>query len=228
MADKNIQIKDTSGNNLFPKTKASIVINNSNQNLGTVEAGAQVNKLENVKVNGTALTITNKSVDIPIQYPDYTVVKQATADSGYSATYYLTKDGTQVGSKINIAKDMFVSSGSVKTVTTKDNPEQGYNVGDKYIDLVLANSNNQHLYILVSDLVDTYTAGTAIVITNNQISVDTNVLANTFAKKADVYTKADVNGLLDNVNSSISGKASAATTLSGYGITDGLTYEEIS
>lgn len=227
MTDKNIQIKDASGNNLFPKTKASIVMNNSNQNLGAVEAGAQVNKIETVKVNGTALTITNKSVDIPVSYPEYTVVKQATAESGFSSTYYLTKNGTQVGSKINIPKDMVVQSGSVKTVTTKDSPQQGFVVGDKYIDLVLANATNSHVYILVSDLVDKYTAGTAITITNNQISVNTTVLANTFAQKSTTYTKTEVDNLLSSVNSSIASKATASTTLAGYGITDGLTYEEL-
>lgn len=225
MTEQNIQIKDLSGNLLYPKTKASIVINNANKNLGGVEENAQVNKIETVKVNGTALTITNKEVNIPITYPEYTVVKQATAETGFSATYYVSKDGTQVGSKINIPKDMVVSSGSVKTVTTKDNPEQGYNVGDKYIDLVLANATNSHIYILVSDLVDTYTAGTAITITNNQISVNTTTLANTFAQKSNTYTKTEIDNLLSTINSAIETKATYTTTLGGYGITDALTYE---
>lgn len=228
MTEQNIQIKDLTGNLLFPKTKASVVINNSNQNLGTVEAGAQVNKLETIKVNGTALTITNKAVDIPITYPEYTVVKQTTAEAGFSSTYYLTKNGTQAGSKINIPKDMVVQSGSVKTVTTKDSPQQGFVIGDKYIDLVLANAENSHIYILVSDLVDKYTAGTAITITNNQISVNTTVLANTFAKKTDTYTKTEVDTILSSINEAIAAKATYTNTLAGYGIVDALTYEVIS
>ena len=51
MADKNIQIKDLQGNSLFPKTKGSLVTNDTGATLGTVEAGAQVNKIEKIKVN---------------------------------------------------------------------------------------------------------------------------------------------------------------------------------
>lgn len=210
MADKNIQIKDLNGNNLFPKTKASVVINNNNENLGDVEAGANVNIIETIKKNGTALSVNNKAVDITVE--EYSLVKQATAESGFASTYYLTKNGTLTGDKINIPKDMVVQSGSVKTVTTANSPVTGYNVGDKYIDLVLANAANSHIYILVSDLIDTYTAGTSISISNNVISVDVNSLKSTFATKA--------------------------TTLAGYGITDAvsksefnsaglLTYEEL-
>ena len=53
--EKNIQIKDLAGNLLFPKTKGAVVINNAGENLGGVEAGAQVNIIETVKVNGVAL-----------------------------------------------------------------------------------------------------------------------------------------------------------------------------
>lgn len=42
MAEQNIQIKDLSGNLLYPKTKASIVINNANKNLGGVEENAYI------------------------------------------------------------------------------------------------------------------------------------------------------------------------------------------
>lgn len=168
MADKNIQLQDMSSNNLYPKTKGSLVTNNSGATLGTVESGAQVNKIETIKVNGTTLSVVSKAVDITL--PEYTIAKAATATSGYSATYYLTKAGTQVGESINIPKDMVVQSGSVKTVTTANSPVSGYKVGDKYIDLVLANADNSHIYILVSDLIDTYTAGTGISISSNAIT----------------------------------------------------------
>lgn len=55
---------------------------------------------------------------------------------------------------INVPKDMVVESGSVKTCTEADTPVQGYEVGDKYIDLVIANADDEHIYILVSDLVN--------------------------------------------------------------------------
>ena len=102
---------------------------------------------------------------------DYTITKAATADSGYSATYQLFKGSTAVGDKINIPKDMVVESGSVKTCETADTPVTGYAVGDKYIDLVLANAASSHIYILVSDLVDTYTNGNGLNLSNNTFSI---------------------------------------------------------
>lgn len=270
MTDKNIQIKDLEGNNLFPKTKASVVFNNSNQNLGTVEAGAEVNVIESISVNGTPLTVTNKGVNITIDSEsNYSVTKQTTAESGYAATYYLTKDGTQVGAKINIPKDMVVQSGSVETVATANTPVSGYQVGDKYIDLVLANASNSHIYILVSDLIDVYTEGNGINISSNSISVDTSdttivdtaptnnstkfvqsggvytalsgkansshthkssdiTSMTSYAKAASVaaiLTSDSLNVAIGKLEKALDSKANSATTLSGYGITDALTYE---
>lgn len=93
-----------------------------------------------------------------------TVEKQATAESGYFATYVVKQNNVQVGSKINIPKDYLVKSGSVKNCTTANVPVQGYVVGDKYIDFVVntkdSSGTDEHIYILVSDLVEdtTYTA----------------------------------------------------------------------
>lgn len=209
MTEKNIQIKNAAGDLLFPKTQAALVTTADGGNLGTVEAGAQVNVIEQIKVNGQIVTPQTKIVNITIPSADtYTVEKAATAETGYAATYHLKKNGAVEGAAINIPKDMVVQSGSVKTVATADTPVTGYKVGEKYIDLVLANGNDQHIYILVNDLVDVYTAGTGVKISGRAISVDDSVFATkswsetTFAKKA--------------------------TTLAGYGITDALTFEEIS
>lgn len=107
--------------------------------------------------------------------PEYTIEKLAQAETSYSASYVLKKDGTQVGATINIPKDMVVSSGEVKTVTTANVPYQGAVVGDKYIDLTIANTSQNHIYIPVKDLVDVYVAGNGIQISNNNyISVKVN------------------------------------------------------
>lgn len=76
MADKNIQIKDLKGNLLYPKTKGSLVYNDSNETLGTVESGAQVNKIEKIKLNGVELSIINKEVNVQIaEGAEYTISK---------------------------------------------------------------------------------------------------------------------------------------------------------
>lgn len=108
--------------------------------------------------------------------PEYTIEKLGTAEQGYSSSYILKKGEVQVGDTINIPKDMVVSSGEVKTVTTVNVPYQGAQVGDKYIDLIIANTSQNHIYIPVKDLVDVYTSGNGITINSNAISVviDTN------------------------------------------------------
>lgn len=224
MTDKNIYIKDGNGNKLYPVTKSNLVLNSKGEPIGDVETGAQVNKIEKIKVNGVELEIISKEVDINLpSVPVYLLSKAETSDNGYSATYQLTKDGAPVGDKINIPKDMVVQSGQVSTVVTDDVPVQGYKVGDKYIDLLLANTDNEHIYILVSDLVDVYSAGQGIVISGNSVAIDTSVVA----LKGESYTKSEADNRYLQEHQDISGKADKATTLAGYGITDALSYEEL-
>lgn len=111
---------------------------------------------------------TTATVTLPV----LTIAKLATAEEGYSASYQLqNQDGTAIGATINIPKDLVVSDGEVKTVTTADTPYSGAVVGDKYIDLTIANADNKHIYIPVNDLVDIYKAGNGIEVSNNTISV---------------------------------------------------------
>ena len=91
-----------------------------------------------------------------------TVEKQESADDGYVSTYVVKQNGTQVGSKIQIPKDYLVKSCSVKTCEEEGTPVSGYKIGDKYIDFVINTKDgsvtDEHLYLLVNDLVDVYTA----------------------------------------------------------------------
>lgn len=169
----NIQIKDLSGNLLFPKTKGAVVINNAGQNLGGVEAGAQVNVLEGITVDGQAVTITNKiaAITLPVA-AEYSMAKQATAETGYAATYYLTKDGVQVGEKINIAKDQVLDDVELKQCTVADQPIAGLEVGDWYFDFTFQNKS-EHIYLAAKDLTDVYTAGDGLTLTNGEFAVNT-------------------------------------------------------
>lgn len=131
--------------------------------LAGIAEGAQVNVIETVKVNGAALDVTDKAVNVVIPaQSEYTIAEQETAEDGYAKTYTLTKDGAVVGAKINIPKDLVVSKGSVKVVDTTDTPYTGAKVGDKYVDLELNDPTKSHIYIPVQDLVDVYVSGNGV------------------------------------------------------------------
>ena len=152
----------------------------------TVDANKAVNvqAITGVSVNSSALTPTNGVVDITIPAAvQYKIAEQAVAESGFLATYTLQANTGESGAyvdvagaaKINIPKDFLVKSVSLNTVTVADEPVEGYVVGDKYIDFVVntveGDEQATHLYLLVSDLIDVYTAGNGIDITNSAISV---------------------------------------------------------
>ena len=95
MTTINAQLKDKSGNSIYPKTLGSVVLNNNGDSLGGVEANAQVNVISTVKVNGSSLTPdANKAVNVSV--PSYTLVQQQTADTGDAYTYYLASGGSAV------------------------------------------------------------------------------------------------------------------------------------
>lgn len=166
--------------------------------------------------------------DLQVDVPEYTIEKLNQAETGYASSYVLKKDDFQVGSTINIPKDMVVSSGEVKTVTTANVPYQGAQVGDKYIDLTIANSSSQHIYIPVKDLVDVYQAGNGISIdASNYISVkidsvNANGLATTTAGlKLDTVTTTTNGAMLatdkvklDSINGNYWGSQTLSTAAS--------------
>lgn len=123
----------------------------------------------------------------------YTITKQNSPDAGYAATYQLFKGDTAVGAKINIPLDMVVQSGSVVdivydesgstpvlkegatdvTVAIKGEGNQPTLTDEgAYIKLVIANSNSTAIYIKATDLVEAYTNGNGITITNNAITIN--------------------------------------------------------
>ena len=101
-----------------------------------------------------------------------TVEKQASAETGYAATYVIKQGGTALSPKINIPKDYLVKSASMGTCTTANNP---------YLDFVIntkdSSATDEHLYILVSDLIDTYTAGSGLTLSNNEFSISNGAIS---------------------------------------------------
>lgn len=115
-----------------------------------------------------------------------TVEKQETAEKDYFATYVIKQNNTQVGEKINIPKDYLVKEASVKTVTVADQPYEGAEVGDKYIDFVInvkaGATDESHIYIPVDELMKAITGGTnaettVAISASNEITVTINKIA---------------------------------------------------
>lgn len=84
---------------------------------------------------------------------DYSLSVEESSPEGYAKAYTFKQMGESIAT-INIPKDMVVKSGSIVT-----NPE-GQAEGT-YIELVLANADEDKLYINVGDLIEYVTGGTA-------------------------------------------------------------------
>lgn len=155
-----------------------------------------------------------------IQIPEYSVAKQATAEAGFLSTYYLTKDGAQVGEKINIPKDFLVNSADIKTVETADTPYEGAQVGDLYIDFVInsksADDTASHVYLPVNELVDAYTGGNGI-----EVSAQNLISARIDTANANGLGVTAAGFKLDVATASTAGAMSAADKAKLDGIAEG-------
>ena len=149
-------------------------------------------KLDPAEGNIASLSDAGLMVTAPtVTIPEYSIVKLGTATDGYLATYQLQKDGAAAGVNIDIPKDYLVKSASIK-ISTGDGDPSGFPAGTKYIDFVInthdtiaGTGTESHIYLNVQDLVDAYTAGNGIsisdsnevsakVVAANGLSVDAN------------------------------------------------------
>lgn len=251
MAVKNVILKDGQGNLIYPKTYGSLVMK-SDGTAPYCEEGAEVNIIEEVQVNGVALTPDDTravNIEIPAAV-EYTITRQATAETGYFATYQLFADDTAVGDKINIPKDYLVKSAEVSTVTEADKQAGGkfvdnpdFQVGDKYIDFTVnvksGTATDEHIYLNVKDLVDVYTGSTSIDISNtNAVSVKLAASSGLAVSSAETneglyIVIASAGGLaIDNTGAlGIKLDADSGLSLGANGLTilggDGITVEEL-
>lgn len=197
----------------------------------TVDADA---KTIGVNVSAEANNGLEKKTDgLFVKDHEIDVVKKATANDGYIATYQVTVDGTAVGADINIPKDYLVKSADIKVVATADDPYTGATVGDKYIDFVVntvdGTDNESHIYLSVQDLVDEYTAGDGIDISDtNVISIKLGTNANGLKVGANglELDEAVANG--DDGTGGSAGAMSAADKTKIDGVSEGATKVEAS
>lgn len=141
--------------------------------LADIITGSDNHKLKTtyVSVDATGGLATTNYVDTKVgavKVPAYTLTKSTSTD--YAAVYHLQKDGANVGEAINIPKDMVVESGKVVWGSYSDGtftPATDKKNATPYVELTLANSTANKIYIAVADLVNEHKAGTGIEITNN-------------------------------------------------------------
>ena len=167
--------------NVQPQVDISSVIDDSTSSTTTTYSSDKIDEELNTKVDidqgvanaGKILKVNEEGSLELYDGSDYEIKKQTTAESGFIATYQLFHGDTAVGDKINIPKDYLVKSVELKTVTVSDAPVTGYVIGDKYIDFVIntvdADGTASHLYLLVKDLVDVYTGGNGIDISDSNV-----------------------------------------------------------
>lgn len=106
------------------------------------------------------------------------VEDKSASQSVYAKVYEIYQCATQAEESastlrgtINIPKDLFIKSASVETVTVADEPYEGAEVGDKYIDIEVQNQTD-HIYVPCNSLVDEYTAEQGA--TQIQLVIDSN------------------------------------------------------
>ena len=139
-----------------------------------IEAGAQVNVLEKVQLDGVDVAMSGKTANILVADKIATAKSEAISDSAVSISeevvdkegiykkYTFTQNGATIGT-INTTKDLVVKSGSIVD-------DQ---LGGKILRLVLNDADSNVIDIPVTDLVDVYTAGQYITIgDNNAITVN--------------------------------------------------------
>lgn len=191
------------------ETGAVVPIRNlENGILADIITGSDNHKIKTqyVSVDVAGGLATTSYVDTKVgavKVPAYTLTKSTSTD--YAAVYHLQKDGANVGEAINIPKDMVVESGKVVWGSYANGtftPATDKKNATPYVELTLANSTANKIYIAVADLVNEHKAGTGIAITNNTDGTRTIGITN---------------ALNTNINKSLKGFGKAAdSTLLAY------------
>ena len=159
--------------------------------LADIATGSNSHKIKPVyvSVDQTSGLASTSYVDTKIgavKVPAYTLTKSTSTD--YAAVYHLQKDGVNVGEAINIPKDMVVESGKVVWGSYADGtftPATDKTNTTPYVELTLANSTANKIYIAVADLVNEHKAGTGISITNNTDGTRTIAITDALNSKID-------------------------------------------
>lgn len=194
--------------------------------LADIITGSDNHKLKTVyvSVDTTGGLATTNYVDTKagaVKVPAYTLTKSTSTD--YAAVYHLQKDGANVGEAINIPKDMVVESGKVVWGSYSDGtftPATDKKNATPYVELTLANSTANKIYIAVADLVNEHKAGTGIEITNNTDGTRTIGITDT----VDLKINQSIHGFGVNTDDSkaLAAHLNAGGSIPAFHVGDGL------
>lgn len=229
-------VAQTAADNAMAEAKAKVKSVGATANKGIEIAGTATEptvgiKLSTASGNAASLSADGLMVTIPeVTVPEYTITKLSTATSGYLASYQLQKDNVGIGDVINIPKDYLVKSAEVKT-STGAGDASGLPAGTKYIDFTIntydsasGSGTTSHIYLNVEDLVDVYTPGNGIdisdanaisakVVAGNGLSVDSDGI-----KMAAASTSANgamTSAMVTKLNGIDTGATANTITLNG-------------
>lgn len=178
-------------------------------------------KTQYVTVDAAGGLATTSYVDTKVgavKVPAYTLTKSTSTD--YAAVYHLQKDGANVGEAINIPKDMVVESGKVVWGSYTDGvftPATDKKDATPYVELTLANSSANKIYIAVADLVNEHRAGDGISITNNTDGTRTIALTSTYATNINKSVKS-----FGGSQEAITATTNDGNTVIAFEMTDGI------
>lgn len=191
--------------------------------LADIATGSDNHKLKTVyvSVDGAGGLASTNYVDTKVdavKVPAYTLTKSTSTD--YAAVYHLQKDGANVGEAINIPKDMVVESGKVVWGSYADGvftPATDKKNATPYVELTLANSTANKIYIAVADLVNEHKAGTGISITNDTDGTRTIALTSTYATNINKSVKS-----FGGSQEAITATTNDGDTVIAFEMTDGI------
>jgi hypothetical protein len=173
---------------------------------------ATVNGMK-LSLDGTNVKLVDDGLTTTLTSKDVTVRKKAdTTDD--QCVYEILQGGVVIGT-INHPKEMVVTAGEVIVAST----EEGLTSGEKYLKLTIANQDKP-VYIAVKDLVDVYTEGAGITIS------DTNVVSVKLAETQGDVVLDTTNGLKASLEGWTTVKNDSHTH-SNKTVLDGITAEKV-
>lgn len=202
--------------------------------LAGIDASADVNVIETVKVNGAALTVdANKAVNVTVP----TKTSDITNDSGFITTNDIPEgaaastttpamNGTaSTGTELAFARGDHVHPTDTSRASASDLTTLSGRVDDLESAIGEGGSVETQISSAIGELDSSVSATTnqaisAVTITDGKITASSKITVptnnNQLTNGAGYQTASDV-------STAISGKADSATTLAGYGITDAYT-----